>query len=345
MRAVVIGGSGFVGRRVAEMIAGEPHPGHPTFDSVHVVDRAPFPGARDRITSEIGDVCSRDDLRRALAGAHTVFHLASLVDVGLTRNPRIDAVNVEGTRNVVEVCRELGVPYLVYTSSEDVVLGTEPVVLGDESIPYPTEPVHDYVRTKIEGERIALGANDGRLHTCAIRPVHVYGPRDPHAIVTGLRELASGRVRVLIGDAAARFDIVYVDNVAHAHLLAAARLHDPASRPGVAGRAYFVGEGQAPGFFEFLRPYAEAKGIVIPRRRLPRRVAFAIARAMEWGHRITGREPPFHRFHLYVMGQDFFFTHERASRELGYAPIVTPSEGLRRTLEWLETVPIGAGAR
>lgn len=342
MRAVVIGGSGFVGQRLTEMIAGERRPEHPAFESVHVIDRKPYEGARTgRVTSEIGDVCSRDDLRRALAGAHTVFHLASIVDVGLTRNPRIDAVNVEGTRNVVAVCRELAIPHLVYTSSEDVVLGTTPVVRGDESIPYPTEIVHDYVRTKIEGERVALAADDPEgLRTCAIRPVHVYGPRDPHAIVTSLRELGSGRVPILIGEASSRFDVVYVDNVAHAHLLAAARLHDPQTRASVGGKAYFVGEDRAPNYFEFLRPYAEAKGVAIPRHRLPQRLAFAIARAMELGHRITGREPPFHRFHLYVMGQDFFFTSERARRELGYAPIVDPEEALRRTLAWLETVPI-----
>ena len=55
----------------------------------------------------------------------------SLVDVGLKKNPLIDAVNVEGTRNVVEVAQELGVPFLVYTSSEDVVLTKDGVTEYD----------------------------------------------------------------------------------------------------------------------------------------------------------------------------------------------------------------------
>ncbi|NUP10674.1 MAG: NAD-dependent epimerase/dehydratase family protein [Polyangiaceae bacterium] len=342
MRAVVIGGSGFIGRRLVEMMAGaEQREGWPRFDEILVLDRAPYDGTGDRVTTRIGDVCSRDDLRGALRGAHTVFHLASIVDVGLTKNPKIDAVNVQGTRNVVDVCRELGVPFLVYTSSEDVVLQRSPIARGDESIPYPIDLIHDYVRTKIEGERIALAADTaGGLRTCAVRPTHVYGPRDPHAIVKSLQELASGRVPILIGDPRARFDVVYVDNVAHAHLLAAAKLHDATMVDRVGGRAYFVTEDNAPNYFEFLRPYAASKGIEIPRRRLPRPVAFAVARAAELTHRLTGREPPFHRFHLYVIGQDFFFSSERARAELGYAPVVAPEEGLRRTLAWLDTVAI-----
>lgn len=348
MRAVVVGGSGFVGRRLVEMLAGEPGvarpEGWPRFDAVHVVDREPYRGARELetpVTSEIADVRSRAQLRDALRGAHTVFHLASLVDVGLRPSPAIDEVNIEGARNVVDACAELGVPFLVYTSTEDVVLSETPVARGDESLPYPARPIHAYVRTKIEGERIVLAA-DGRagLRTCAIRPVHVYGPRDPHAIVASLRAFASGTVPVLLGDGRARFDVVYVDNVVHAHLLAAARLHDADARAAVAGRAYFVGEGNAPNYFEFLRPYAEAKGVRMPRRHLGRRRTALVARVLEAVHRVTGIDVPFHRFHAHVIGEDFYFSCERAERDLGYRPLVTPEEGRRRTIEWVRAIDL-----
>lgn len=339
--AVVLGGSGFVGRRLVAMLADPSRPEWPTFDRVRTADLAPFGGTLpDKAEHVRCDVRSKDDLRRALAGADTVFHLASLVHVGLSKNPVIDAVNIEGTRNVVEVCRELGVKFLVYTSSEDVVLDTRPVSGGDESLPYPAKPIHDYVRTKIEGERIALGANSDALATCSVRPTHVYGPNDPHAITTSLKEFSKGTMPLLIGDPSARFDCVYVDNVAHAHLLAAAKLHDPATRATVAGRAYFINEGYAPNFFDFLRPFAKVKGLTVPTRRLPKRVAFAIADAFALVHRATGIEPPFHRFHMYVIGQDFYFRSDRAKRELGYEPIVSTDEALARTTEWVKTLAL-----
>jgi nucleoside-diphosphate-sugar epimerase len=344
---VVLGGSGFVGKRLLELLAGPTREGWPRFDALVTVDRAPYPGELPAGVEELrADITDPEGLRAALAGAHTVFHLASVVHVGLGKSAVIDEVNVRGTANVVEACRALDVPFLVYTSSEDVVLDREPVAGGDESIPYPSRPIHDYVRTKIEGERIALGANGaslaggGTLHTCSIRPTHVYGPGDPHAIATALREIAGGKMPILIGDANARFDVVYVDNVVHAHLLAAASLEDEARRARVAGRAFFVGEGHAPNFFDFLRPFAALHGVEIPRRRLPRRLAFLIADLHTLVHRLTGLEPTFHRFHLYVVGQDFFFSDRRAREELGYAPIVPIEEGIERTKAWVKTLAL-----
>jgi 3beta-hydroxy-delta5-steroid dehydrogenase/steroid delta-isomerase len=351
-KAVVIGGSGFLGKRLVAFLAGDearasdPDGRWPSFDHVHVFDREAFPpraagGTAPVVTSQVGDICSRHDLREALADADTVFHLASIVDVGLKKNPRIDAVNVEGTRNVVELCQELGVPYLVYTSSEDVVLSPTPVANGDESIPYPTTVVHDYVRTKIEGEKLVRAA-DGRggLRTCCIRPVHLYGPHDPHAIKISLSEIARGKLPFLLGDGSARFDIVYVDNVVHAHLLAATCLREEGTRDAVGGRAYFIGEGNAPNYFEFIRPYADAKGIAMPKRHAPLGALWVVARLMELAHRAFAIDVPFHSFHLYVLGQDFYFSNANAEKDLGYRPLVSPEEGQRRTIEWIVAEPL-----
>lgn len=353
-KAVVIGGAGFLGKRLVTMLGGgdgsiEPPSEWPRFDHVHVVDRAAYVedprGKEERenrgisISSAIGDIRSKEDLRSALRGAHTVFHLASLVDVGLKKNPAIEEINVLGTHNVVEVCQELDVPFLVYTSTEDVVFSETPVSGGDESLPYPTKPLHDYVRTKIEGERAVRAADGERgLRTCAIRPVHIYGPDDPHAMIQSLEAFAERRVPFLLGNGSARFDVVHVDNVAHAHLLAAAKLHDPATRDLVGGKVYFAGEGHAPNYFEFLRPFAEACDIPMPRVRLPGPVVLVLAQAMEVVHRVTGIEVPFHRFHYHILVKDFFFSGANAERDLGYRPIVSKEEGMAQTVAWVRTL-------
>jgi len=357
-KAVVIGGAGFLGKRLVTMLGGgdgslEPPPEWPRFDHVHVLDLAHYAEeaqAKEQreargisISSATGDIRSKEDLRAALVGADTVFHLASLVDVGLKKNPAIEEINVVGTRNVVEVCQELGVPFLVYTSSEDVVFSETPVSGGDESLPYPDKPLHDYVRTKIEGERAVRGADGERgLRTCAIRPVHIYGPDDPHAMIESLEAFAERRVPFLLGNGSARFDVVHVDNVAHAHLLAAAKLHDPTTRDRVGGGVYFVGEDHAPNYFEFLRPFAEACEIPMPRVRLPGPVVLMLARTMELVHGVTGIEVPFHRFHYHILVKDFFFSGANAERDLGYRPIVPKEEGMAQTLEWVRTLPISS---
>jgi len=354
-KAVVLGGAGFLGKRLVTMLCGgdgslQPSPEWPRFDRVHVMDLATYvedPNTGDErekrgipVSSATGDIRSKEDLRAALRGAHTVFHLASLVDVGLKKNPAIEETNIVGTRNVIEICQELGVPYLVYTSSEDVVFSETPVSGGDESLPYPEKPLHDYVRTKIEGERAVREADVERgLRTCTIRPVHIYGPNDPHAIVESLEAFAKGSVPFLLGNGSARFDVVHVDNVAHAHLLAAAKLHDPATCDRVGGGAYFAGEDHAPNYFEFLRPFAEACDIAMPRVRLPGPIVLALAHAMELVHRVTRVEVPFHRFHYHILVKDFFFSNTNAERDLGYRPIVSKEEGISQTIEWVRTLP------
>jgi nucleoside-diphosphate-sugar epimerase len=347
--AVVLGGAGFVGRRLVALAAGEePEGGRPSgwprFDRIRVLDVVPLDPSIARtshtpIESRIVDITDAGAVSRALEGAHTVFHLASVVDVSLRPSARIEAVNVGGTKNVIAACHDQGVRTLVYTSSEDVLLSEVPVAWGDESYAYPTRPIHPYVATKIEGEKLARAAHGDRgLHTVAIRPVHVYGPDDPHAILTSLRAFASGSVPFLVGHAAARFDVVYVDNVAHAHLLAAAALTRDPSRIG--GRAYFVGESNKPNYFAWLRPYAEHARIPMPRRYLGRTGTALAARAMELGERLSGKPATFHRFHQRVIGEDFFFSNAAIQRDLAYAPLVTPDEGQRRTLSWLDTQTI-----
>jgi len=352
-KAVVLGGSGFLGRRLVALISGEAgrEPAWPRFDEVHVADVAPFvesPALRAALertgitlTTSTTDITELDEVRAAVSGATVVFHLASIVDVGLAKNPRIDRINVDGAQNVAVACRDEGVKALVYTSSEDVVLSDRPIVAGDESLPYPTTIVHDYVRTKIEGERRILQMNgQGGLVTCAIRPVHIYGPEDPHAIEASLRALSSGTVPFRLGSGRARFDVVYVDNVAHGHLLAAGRLLDASSRESVAGKAFFIGEGYAPNYFDWLEPYAEARGISLPTFKLPDAGVRILARGMEWAHKLTGAEVPFHRFHYYVLCQDFFFSNERARSLLGYRPLVGVDVARERTLAWVKTLRI-----
>lgn len=353
-RAVVVGGAGFLGRRLVALLSGADEgprdPGWPRFEEIHVVDCATFPDAHDgaarapagiALTHGRLDVRSRPQLEAALTGADTVFHLASVVDVGLRRNPVIEAINVDGTRNVVDACLGQGVRSLVYTSSEDVVFSEVPATNADESRPYPARPMNDYVRTKIEAESLVLGADGtGGLRTCALRPQHIYGPEDPHAIRQSLRAFADRKVPFLFGDGSARFGVVYVDNVAHAHLLAAGGLADAAAREVVGGKAYFVGEDHAPNYFEFLRPFAEARGIAMPKLRLPARGVAALARGMELVHRLTGAEVPFHRFHQRILTSDFYFSHARATRELGYDPIVAPAEAMARTVEWVRSADL-----
>ncbi|MBN1629664.1 MAG: NAD-dependent epimerase/dehydratase family protein [Thermoleophilia bacterium] len=275
----------------------------------------------------IGDIRDRDDVAAACSDADVVFQTAAAVwDTG-TPAAVYDEVNVRGNRLVVEVCRELGVPRLIYTSTIDVVVdGRRPIVDGDESLPYPARPPRDpYSRSKIEAERLVLAADGDDLATCALRPVGMYGPRDRYHLGNILAMARNGN-QIRLGSGAARFSHAYSENVAHAHLCAAAHLF-PGSR--IAGQAYFIGDHYpAHNFFDFMEPYLEALDLPVPRRRIPYPVAYGLACAAE---RVVPRSS-FNRFAVVQTCVDHTYRHDRAERDFGYRPIVSPEEAFRRTL-------------
>lgn len=335
-RLAITGGCGFLGRRLAALAA-------PDFEEVRVVDIVPWPDdveAPANLRVLTADLTRAGALDDAFAGVDTVFHAAAVVDVRPRHNPVMEAVNVDGTRNVIDACRRLGVPRLVHTSTMDVVYDGLPKVDADESTPYPERPANGYIRTKVEAEKLALAANGPGLAVVSLRPTGIYGPHDRHRLGALTAAVRSGELAVRFGDGSARFDHVYVDNVAHAHVLVARALAtDPAT---VAGKAYFVGDHPGGNFFTFLAPLFAEAGATLPERRLPTGLALAAAAVTEWLHAVIGPlvpsfNPQFSRYVVRTLAQDWTFSYARATRDFGYRPIVLLAEARRRTAEWART--------
>lgn len=365
---VVTGGAGFLGVHLVKLLAGaRPGPARrgtvPYFGRVRVADTRAFSAARAReeqgvpfseaeaarVEAAVVDVRDAAAVREACRGAAAVFHMAAVVDVRLRPGPALCEVNVGGTRNVVRACLDERVPVLVHTSSEDVVLCDRPRRFADESTPYSARPPNAYCASKIESEREALAASDGRrLWACAVRPLHVYGPGDAHALVRTVRAVRAGRVPFRLGRGDARFGIVYAGNAALVHALAAAALMDPAARDEAAGQAFFAGEpgeGRQPNYFDFCAPYLEAKGLRAPRLYLPAWLLLAAAFLLGLLHSAACAaglgalvpEPPVTRFLCRVLCADFYFSSAKAERVLRYRAAVGWDEGVRRTVEWMGT--------
>ncbi len=253
-RCLVIGGAGMLGYEIARQLVG-------AGKRVRILDLQPVDDPD--CDARVGDIRCREDVVAACEGMDVVFQTAAAVWDVRTPARVYEEVNVAGNRTVVEVCRELGVQRLVYTSTIDVVVdGRRPIVDGDESLPYPNRlPRDPYCRTKTLAEQLVLAANGPELAACALRPVGMYGPRDRYHLGNILAMARRGKY-IRLGSGKARFSHVYSENAAHAHILAAEHLF-PGSQ--VAGRAYFVGDHYPAGnLFDFMEPYLEAWGCRSP---------------------------------------------------------------------------------
>lgn len=323
-RCLVIGGSGMLGFEIVRQLVA-------VGKEVRILDLQP--PSEPVCEALLGDIRSPADVEAACTGlgpADVVFQTAAAVWNAATPSEVYQQVNVEANRLIIDVCRHLGIRRLVYTSTIDVVVdGRRPIVDGDESLPYPKRmPADAYSRSKIEAEQMVLAANGPELATCALRPVGMYGPRDRHHLGNVLAMARKGKMPRL-GSGKACFSHAYSENVAHAHVLAAAHLF-PGSN--VAGKVYFIGDHYPAGnFFDFMEPYLEALQLPVPRWSIPYPVAYGLAYVAE---KVAPRSN-FNRFSVVQTCVDHTFRHDRAECDFGYRPIVSFDEAFRRTLAYL----------
>jgi len=324
---VVTGAAGFLGGHIVKMLVDRGE-----YREIRAVDikkpKFQFPNARVSVKCFQGNICELNELRPALQGADCVFHAAAIIDTSLHRHPLIDAVNIRGTENIINLCNELGISRLIYTSTYDVVFDFQPKINADESTPYAKPPfANDYVRTKTIAEQMVLEANGrGGLLTCAIRPGVLYGPEEKNALYRVVTTLRQGRLPFKLGPrvADARTDLTF----------------DGSASP-VAGNAYFCTEGNALSYWEFFDPYVKAKGLRLPERSMPYFVMRFIVFVIYVLHFVlkpfTRRfEPELNAFILFFITDIYTFSYAKATRDMGYKPLYSPDEARRLTIVWLQ---------
>lgn len=344
---LVIGGTGFIGGRLAERLVLE-EGAREVRVLVRNWSRAVWV-SRYRVELVPGDVLDAASLARAMVGIDVVFHCASAPadNGGYTRT------NVEGTRAVIAACLAQGVSRLVYVSSIAVHGDDHEGVLSADS-PRPLTG-RDYSDSKVLAEDLVFeAARSNALYCVIIRPTYVWGPRSSLFTVRPLREMKQDRFK-WVDNGRGICAAVHVDNVVEAILLAG-------SKSGLSGRAYLVTDGEDLTWADFFGNYLRHLGVTAARaldsrsrlaragcratdvlrtiverlkgnpaplwRKVVRRLALELGRRMErrymsaWDlHKYSRRAPV-----------DIASTH----RELGYVPVVSVAAGMRDTLLWVQ---------
>jgi nucleoside-diphosphate-sugar epimerase len=190
-RYFVTGATGFLAGELVKQLVGR---GHKVAALVRSPEKATLLQALS-VELHTGDITNRDSLRRPMTGADGVFHAAAWYKFG-ARHARDEAerVNVQGTRNVLEVARELAIPRIVYTSTVGV-FGDTHGRLVDESY-YSEGPfLTEYDRTKwLAHYQVALPMMKEGLPLIIVMPGLIYGPGDTSSVRTSLTQLLRGRL-------------------------------------------------------------------------------------------------------------------------------------------------------
>lgn len=317
MRFFLTGGTGFLGGALARALRTG---GHTVRALVRDPDRAADLKAIG-VELHTGDVTDKSSMRHPMTGVDGVFHVAGWYKIGLRERHTAVAINVTGTRHVLELMRELGIPKGVYTSTLAVNSDTRGRVV-DEDYRYGSRHLSIYDDTKAEAHRVAQDFIALGLPLVIVQPGLIYGPGDTSSIGTMLRRYLQRKLPVVPKESA--FCWAHVEDEARGHVLAMER--------GQPGRNYFLA-GPVYTIIDALKVAESITGIPAPRVLMPRAAMQATASFMALFDRWLPLPPEYTSEGLRVAGGvTYLGTAILAERELGWTPRPL-REGLAMTLQ------------
>ncbi|MCS7252168.1 MAG: NAD-dependent epimerase/dehydratase family protein [Anaerolineae bacterium] len=317
MRLLVTGATGFLGRNLCPYL----------IDRGYCVRALVRPSSDWRFLAErgaeimFGDVRDLASVQMAVAGCEMVIHAAAYFRFWGPRD-HYWQVNVEGTRNVIHAAERAGIQRFVHISTVAVIGRPRSDATIDET--YSCQPVDDYQRTKLEGERIVQQAVHRGLPAVILRPGAFYGPWGRYAFnrlffedfLKGLRLQVHGGQRYTFP--------IFVPDLC--------RVIEAALSLGRVGEIYNVAD-RSRRHAEIYEIVARIAGTSAWRINVPALPMLVLAWAWTRLADLTGREPYYPLALASYVFYDWKISSEKAERELGFRP--TPfEEGARQTLEW-----------
>ncbi len=270
-----------------------------------------------------GDLVDAGAVARACAGCDAVYHIAATYREAGQPDRVYRAINVDGTRNVIDGARAQQVRRVVHCSTGGV---HGHIVHPPANEDAPFSPGDVYQDTKLEAE--SLAREHGRaigLDVAVVRPIGIYGPGDLRFLKM-FRGIARGRFPIL-GSGEVFYHLTFISDLVEGFRLAA-------TRPEASGRTYIIAGPRYTTMNELAALIAKDLGAKPPSLRLPVWpfwVAGALCEAVCIPLRI---EPPLYRRRVDFYTKSRAFDTTRARQELGYAPVVDLPEGIHRTAQW-----------
>ncbi len=314
MTTLVTGATGLVGSHVTRLLVERG-------DAVRVLVRERSPLEElDGLDVELvhGDVLDRPSVRAAMRGVQRLFHVAGITSLRASAD-RVFAVNVGGTRIVLEEALRAGVARAVHTSSVAAVGPAARGSTADEDQVFRAGRYGlPYVNAKHEAELEAMRLAAHGLPVVIVNPAHVFGAGDRHRSSTELvRRFLSGSIPAYVDGA---LNIVDAEDVARGHLLADER--------GEVGERYILGNRN----FTLDRLFADLarlSGVEPPALKLPLAAALALARAAE----LAPGRPAVTTVEVRASSLWWAFRSTKAKRELDWHP-AHHEDTLQTTIDW-----------
>jgi len=321
VRVFITGATGFVGGHVARAYASE---GATLRLLTRQTSRLDSLAGIDAETV-VGDLREPEKLRSALEGCDALVHVAADYRLWVRDPAQMYAANVDGTRELLNIAREVGVKRVVYTSSVatmgfksdgSIVNEDTPVALGDMIGPYK--------RSKFLGEQEAIRAAQAGQHVMILNPTTPIGPGDAKPTPTG---------RIIVDFLNKKFP-AYVDTGLNlVDVAEVARMHVVALEQGTPGERYILG-GENLTLKQILDRMSSITGLPSPTMKVPHGVAMAFAFFDEnFTGRLLGKEPRATVEAVRMGRKTMFASSAKAERDLGFK-VLPVYHAMRAAIDW-----------
>ena len=273
----------------------------------------------------VGDLREPESLRSALTGCDALVHVAADYRLWVRDPHEMYAANVDGTRELLRIAREVGVQRVVYTSSVATMgFKSDGSVINEDTPVSLADMIGHYKRSKFLGELEAIKAAAAGQHVMILNPTTPIGPGDAKPTPTG---------RIVVDFLNRRFP-AYVDTGLNlVDVVEVARMHYVALDRGTPGRRYILG-GENLTLKQILDRMSAITGLPSPTRKVPHAVAMGFA---FFDETITGRllkKEPRATVEAVRMGKKkMFASSARAEQDLGFK-VLPIYNALRAAIDW-----------
>jgi dihydroflavonol-4-reductase len=270
------------------------------------------------------DVLDYQSLLRAFDHIDVVYHLAGIISILPGKDHMLQAVNVIGTRNVIQAARTCCVRRLVYTSSIHALKRVPDGVLIDETVPFDIEhALSSYDSSKASASLDVLNAVRAGMDAVIVCPTGVIGPYDFRRSELGqlILDCVEQKPMFYVDGA---YDFVDVRDVAQGLILAGDK--------GRCGESYIL-SGERIAVLDIIKIVQEILGRRLFKLKIPFSLARFTAKLTPFYYRLSHVKPRFTTYSLATITSNSFISHSKAHLELGYLPRPL-RESLTDTVKW-----------
>lgn len=321
MNYLITGATGFIGPHLIKRLIAD---GHKCKCLVRKGSEQKIPEING-MTIIFGDITKPETLVGIAEDTDCLLHLATLGHMSnftVTEKMFYD-INVQGTINIMAEALRAGVNRIVHCSSV-AAMGICDEIPSTEKT--KCNPHHPYGRSKLQAETEVLKlVKENNLPATIIRFSMVYGPGDPRDILK-LTRMAKKGLFPKVGNRPKLTPLIHVQDAIGGLLLACEK--------GTPGEIYLITNRQSEPFDTIREIIQDALGLKKRAIYVPEWAALTMASLIEKAFTLIGKTPPVSRKNIESTLADRIFSAEKANRELGFNPRITPTKGLRDTVLW-----------